>query len=131
MEYVALVTLLILLQYLVFTILVGAARSKSGIKAPATSGDEQFERAYRVQMNTVEQLIITLPAMWVCALFFSPTVAGALGGLFFIGRIVYRSGYIADPAKRGPGMLIGFIANLGLIGCGAWGVISSMLQGAS
>ena len=63
MEYVALVTLLLVIQYLTFTMLVGAARSKSGIKAPAIAGDEHFERAYRVQMNTLEQLVLTLPAL--------------------------------------------------------------------
>jgi len=126
MEYVALVTLLILLQYLVFTILVGAARSKSGIKAPAVTGDEQFERAYRVQMNTLEQLVLTLPALWVSAWYFDPLVAALLGLAFFLGRILYRAGYVKDPAKRGAGFGIGMLANLGLLGTALWGVISGL-----
>jgi glutathione S-transferase len=129
MEYPALMTLLLLLEYLWLLAMVGKARITYEVPAPAVTGNEMFERHYRVQMNTVEQLLITLPALWLCALFFSPTVAGALGGAFFIGRIVYRAGYIADPARRGPGMLIGFFANLGLLGCALWGVISAMLQG--
>lgn len=127
MHYPALMTLLLLLEYLWLSALVGKARGDYDIQAPAVSGHELFERAYRVQMNTVEQLIITLPAMWVCALYFSPTVAGALGGVFLVGRILYRFGYVADPAKRGPGMIVGFLANLGLIGCGLWGLIRTML----
>jgi glutathione S-transferase len=127
MHYPALMTLLLLLEYLWLLALVGKARGDYGVQAPAVSGHELFERAYRVQMNTVEQLIITLPAMWVCALFFNPTVAGALGGVFFIGRILYRFGYVADPAKRGTGMLVGFLANVGLMACGFWGLIRAML----
>jgi glutathione S-transferase len=123
MAYVALVTLLLLLQYIVFTGLVGKARIDYGIKAPATSGHELFERAYRIQENTLESLIVTLPALWLCAEFFSPLVAAALGLVFFIGRILYRAGYMADPEKRGPGFGIGFLANIGLIGCAAWGAI--------
>ena len=79
MQYVSLVTILLLIQYLIFTMMVGAARSKSGIKAPAVTGDEHFECAYRVQMNTLEQLVMTLPALWLSGLYFEPFVAAALG----------------------------------------------------
>lgn len=126
MEYVALVTLLLLLQYFVFTLLVGAARAKSGIQAPAVTGDEGFERAYRVQMNTLEQLVLTLPALWLSGIYFSPHVAAVLGLAFFLGRVLYRAGYVSDPAKRGPGFGIGFIATLGLVLTAAWGVISAL-----
>jgi glutathione S-transferase len=126
MHYVALVTLLLICQYLVFMALCGKARADSGIKAPAVTGDENFERAYRVQMNTVEQLMITLPAMWVCAMFFSPTVAAGGGLVFFLGRLLYRNGYVRDPAARGTGMMIGFVANIALILCSFWGVLSAL-----
>ena len=82
MELVALVTLLIIGQYTVFTGLCGKARAQSGIKAPAVTGDENFERAYRVQMNTLEQMAIALPAMWVCGLYFNTTLAAGLGLVF-------------------------------------------------
>jgi len=126
MEYVALVCLLLVVQYLTFTMLVGAARSKSGIRAPAVTGDEQFERAYRVQMNTLEQLVIALPALWLSGLYFDPLVAALLGLAFFLGRLLYRVSYVRDPAKRGLGFGLGFFANLGLIGTAIWGVLSAV-----
>jgi small-conductance mechanosensitive channel len=126
MHYVALVTLLLICQYVAFMMLCGAARSRSGIKAPAVTGDESFERAYRVQLNSLEQLIITLPAMWLSAMYFSDLVAASLGLVFFSGRIIYRAGYVADPAKRGPGMIIGFLANIGLIITASWGILTTL-----
>lgn len=126
MHFVALVTLLLLLQYISFMMLVGMARGKTGVSAPAVTGDDMFERAFRVQMNTLEQLAVTLPAMWLCAYYYKPLVAAALGLLFFLGRLVYRVRYMRDPASRGPGMIIGFFANVTMIVLAAWGVISSM-----
>ena len=126
MAFVALVTLLILFQYAFFMGLCGKARAESGLQAPAVVGDESFERAYRVQMNTLEQMVVTLPAMWVCANFFMPLVAALLGLAFFIGRILYRMSYVKDPASRGPGMMIGFLANIGLLLCSLWGVATQL-----
>ena len=126
MEYVTLVTLLLLLQYFVFTLLVGAARVRSGIKAPAVTGDEGFERAYRVQMNTLEQLLLTLPALWLSAWYFDALVAALLGLAFFLGRVLYRAGYVRDPDKRSAGFIIGFLATLGLVGTALWGVIAQL-----
>jgi hypothetical protein len=123
MGFVALVTLLLLLQYIAFMMLTGKARAASDLEAPACVGDLNFEKAYRVQMNTLEQLIVTLPAMWVCAQFFMPVVAASLGLAFFVGRILYRNAYVTDPTKRGPGMILGFLANVGLIITGGWGVL--------
>jgi len=123
-EFVALVTLLLLCQYVVFMGMCGKARAQSGIVAPAVTGDETFERAYRVQMNTVEQLVIALPAMWVSGMYFMPMVAAALGLVFFVGRMMYRVSYMKDPESRGPGMIIGFLANIALIATGLWGIIS-------
>ena len=126
MEFVALVTLLLVFQYLTFMMLCGMARAKGGVQAPAVSGDEMFERAFRVQMNTLEQLAVTLPALWICAMYYRPLVAAALGLAFFLGRLLYRTGYMKDPAKRGPGMMIGFFANVGLLLAGLWGVVIQM-----
>ena len=126
MAFVALVSLLILCQYVVFMGLCGKARAESGLLAPAVVGDESFERAYRVQMNTLEQMVITIPAMWICAYFFMPLVAAILGLAFIIGRILYRMTYVKDPASRGPGMMIGFLANIGLLLCGVWGVVTQI-----
>ncbi len=126
MAYAALVTLLLLLEYMTFMMLVGKARGTYDIKAPAVAGNELFERHYRVQMNTLEQLAVTLPALWLCAVFFDPRVAAGLGLAFFVGRILYRNAYVADPASRGTGMIIGFLANLGMLGCAAWGAIGQI-----
>lgn len=126
MEFVALVTLLIVAQYTVFMGLCGKARASSGIKAPAVIGDETFERAYRVQMNTLEQMAIALPAMWVCGYYCSATLAAWLGLAFLVGRVLYRQSYMKDPASRGPGMIIGFLACIVMIFAGLWGVISQL-----
>jgi glutathione S-transferase len=126
MEFVALVTLLLVFQYLTFMMLCGAARAKSGIQAPAVTGDENFERAYRVQMNTLEQLMICLPALWISAYYFMPLLAAVLGLVFFVGRLLYRISYVKDPTKRGPGMIIGFLANIGLLLTGLWGVTTQL-----
>ena len=77
-------------------------------------------------MNTLEQLAVTLPALWICAMYYRPLVAAALGLAFFLGRLLYRTGYMKDPAKRGPGMMIGFFANVGLLLAGLWGVVMQM-----
>ena len=126
MEFVALVTLLLLFQYLTFMMLCGMARGKGGVQAPATTGDELFERALRVQVNTLEQLVITLPAMWISAMYYRPLVAAGLGLVFFLGRLLYRTGYMQDPAKRGPGMMIGFLANAALLLTALWGAVMQL-----
>jgi glutathione S-transferase len=123
--YTTATTLLVLLHYFVVTAQVGQARAKYGIKAPAVTGDERFERAYRVQMNMVEQLIFFLPSLWLCALLLSDKVAAAGGIIWMIGRIVYGLTYVKDPAKRGPGISVAFLAQMGLFGGAAWGLISS------
>ena len=126
MAYVALVTLLVLIQYFFFSVRAGAARGKGDVQAPATTGDENYERAHRVQINTLEQIVITLPAMWLCAHYFRADIAAALGLIFVIGRFIYASAYLSDPGKRGPGMIIGVLANVGLILCAAFAVITKM-----
>lgn len=127
MDLAALVTLLILFQYLFFTMMVGAARVKSGVEAPACSGDPGFERAFRIQQNTMEQMLLALPALWICVFFFSSLVASIAGLAFLVGRFIYRAGYMSDPKKRAPGMMIGFLAILVMLGCGLWGVVSGLI----
>lgn len=124
MAFTALVTLLLLLQYLAFSMLVGRERLRHDIRAPAVTGHASFERAYRVQMNTLEQLVVVLPAMWiVAAFFFLPVVAPLLGLSFFAGRLLYRNAYIRDPQGRTAGMAIGMLALLGLLICALWGAV--------
>ena len=115
MEYVALVVVLALIEYFFFMAMVGKARGQFSIKAPAITGNENFERIFRVQQNTLEQLILFIPAICLFAYFVHAISAAAIGIFFLLGRIVYCKSYIADPATRGPGMIMGFIATAILI----------------
>ena len=124
-KLVALMSCLILLQYLVFSMLTGKARAAGNVQAPAVSGDEAFERMFRVQTNTLEQLIIVLPIMWLFALLVNPLFAAIGGGLFFVGRFVYMKGYTTDPAKRGPGMIIGMLPTIVML---LWTLVDVILS---
>ena len=99
-QFPSLVTALSLLVYLICTINVGSARRKYQIKPPAVSGNEDFERVLRVQQNTVEQLIIFLPSLWLFTIFISDFWAGTIGLAWVIGRILYAWGYYQAPNKR-------------------------------
>ncbi len=110
MDYVALVIVLALVQYFFFTGMVGKARGKYSINAPATIGDEMFERYFRVQQNTLEQLIIFIPSIYLFGLYVHAIAAAGIGVFFLIGRMIYFKGYVSDPSSRGKGMAIGFCA---------------------
>jgi uncharacterized MAPEG superfamily protein len=95
MNYIDIVAMLAVLQYLVFAALVSRARGRYGIKAPSVTGSEPFERVYRVQMNTLELLVAFIPALYVAARYWpAPYVAG-LGSVYLIGRLVYWRAYVA------------------------------------
>ena len=110
----ALVTLLAIGFYLFATINVSRTRSRTGVKVPATSGHPDFERAFRIQMNTLEWMPIVLPSLWLFAIYISDAVAAGIGALWIAGRIVYFIGYSKAAAKRGPGFLIQGIAAIAL-----------------
>jgi glutathione S-transferase len=113
--WVSLVTILALIMYLVVTVNVGRARVKHGVKPPAISGNPDFERVYRVQQNTLEQLSIFLPTLWIFAYFVSPIAAASLGMVWIGGRILYAWGYYQAAEKRGPGFGIGLLATIILL----------------
>ena len=121
MAYATIIAMLALIEYLYFGIQVGAARGRSGVAAPAISGDPAFERAFRAHQNTLEQLIIFLPALFAAAYFANELFAVAAGVAFLIGRAIYFRTYCQDAEKRGPGMTVTVVANIllllgGLIG---------------
>lgn len=115
MEYVAIVTALALLEYTVFAFMTGAARARTKVLAPATTGNPEFERYFRVQQNTIEQLITFLPALWLFGLYVSAPIGALLGLVFVLGRLLYALAYWRDAEKRGLGFLIGELANVALI----------------
>ena len=115
MAFIHFLALLAVLQYLYFGVLVGRARLRYHVKAPAVTGDEHFERAYRVQMNTLEQLIIFLPALLIAGHYVPGVWVSALGVAYLVGRMLYGCAYVRDPASRGPGFIIAMVANVLLL----------------
>lgn len=115
MRFVSIVAALALIEYVVILLMTGRARATHKVEAPATTGHPVFDRWYRVQQNTVEQLVVFLPALFLFANYVSPRWAGWIGLLFVIGRIVYARSYVADPSSRGTGFVIGFAANVVLV----------------
>jgi glutathione S-transferase len=121
--YVVIVTVLALLQFFWFGWMVGVARSKFNIPAPATSGNEIFDRYFRVQMNTLEQLLVFLPTLWIFATYVSALWAAGLGAVFIIGRALYARAYVKDPKSRGIGFALTAVPNLlMLIGILIWAI---------
>jgi uncharacterized membrane protein YecN with MAPEG domain len=106
----ALMTLLAVLWYIVTAFQVGRAHVKYKIDAPNMTGHPALERAVRVQMNTLEQIVAFLPAMWLYAWFGNPRWAAIACAIWILGRIVYSVGYWVDEKKRGPGFTISFLA---------------------
>jgi glutathione S-transferase len=125
MPYVDIVTALALLQFIAFGFQVGKARTKYGVKAPAVAGNEIFERHFRVQQNTLEQLIAFIPGIYLFSHYFNPLWGTALGVVYLIGRQVYAASYVKDPAKRGPGYGMTFLPIVVLI---AGGLIGAVLR---
>lgn len=118
MDTTALVDVVIalaLIEYLAFGTIAGRARGTYGVPAPATSGHPIFERYFRVHQNTLEQLIIFVPSMWMFSSFVNAGVAAALGAVFVVARFLYFRGYVADPAKRTLGFGIGALVQLALV----------------
>lgn len=124
MELVVVILVLALLQYIAFAMLVGSARARHGVKAPAVTGNATFERYFRVQQNTLELLVPFVPAIWLFGQYVSTLWAAILGGVYLVGRTVYLKSYVADPEKRGAGfglsalpilaMLIGVLIKAGM-----------------
>jgi glutathione S-transferase len=128
-HFTALVTLLAVLFYFVTSAQVARARIKYGVKVPAILGNDDFERVFRVQMNTLEWLPIFLPSLWLFAIYISDWVAGLVGLVWIAGRIVYMIGYTQAAPRRSPGFGIQALAT-GVLLFGALGtIVWRMLHG--
>ncbi|MFL5236178.1 MAG: MAPEG family protein [Rhizomicrobium sp.] len=115
--YSALVTILVLLLFFFMAAMVGRMRGRHSVAAPATTGHPEFERAFRIHANTLEQMMLFLPLLWLATLLYRDIawLPALFGILFLIGRIIYMQRYMTDPKSRGPGIMIGMLANLGLL----------------
>jgi glutathione S-transferase len=125
----AAVTVLTVFLGLYTMMLVGRMRSKHGVNAPVMTGAPEFERAVRVQMNTLEQVVLFLPLLWLATIYpvLSGYLAPGLGLVWIIGRILYASGYLADAAKRSSGFLIAGIASIGLLILSIVGIVHAWM----
>jgi glutathione S-transferase len=120
--FTALVTCLAILFYFFTSLRVGKARGTFGIKAPAISGNADFERLFRVQMNTLEWMPIFLPSLWLFAIYISDWLAAVIGLVWIAGRILYMTGYSQAAEKRERGFGIQAAA-AGILWLGALGAI--------
>lgn len=127
MPLIEIVAALALLQYVVFSTLVGRARGLYGVHAPAVTGHEMFERLYRVQMNTLELLVVFLPSLWLAARYLSPWLVAAAGCVYLVGRVLYYRAYAKDPARRGLGFVLSIGPTLFLLLCGLGGAVWASL----
>ncbi len=123
MVLVAIVAALALVEYFVFTMMCGMARGRLGVPAPSMTGNPEFERYFRVQGNTIEQLVIFLPALFLFSHFVNPPVAAGLGLVFILGRALYAWAYLRDPARRGPGFGLTLLSNAVLLVGGLVGAL--------
>jgi hypothetical protein len=128
MAYVDIVTALAILQFIVFAFKVGKARGRYGVAAPATTGNAIFERHFRVQQNTLEQLIALLPGLYLFSHWVSAAGAAGLGVIYLIGREIYAATYVKDPAKRSAGFGLTFLPVMILIVGGLGGAAWSLLR---
>ena len=126
--YTAFITLLTVALLFAVTFNVGRARGKYQIKAPAVLGHEMFERAYRIQLNTIENVSMFLPALWLYAIFIGDKGAGDSGMIWLLGRIWYAIAYQNNPAKRGYGFLISLLVIAGLWLGAAYGIYGAYLK---
>ncbi|MGV0035434.1 MAG: MAPEG family protein [Candidatus Azotimanducaceae bacterium WSBS_2022_MAG_OTU7] len=128
MELVVIVIMLALVEYIVLGARVGFARGRTGVAAPAVTGNEEFERHFRVHYNTIEQLILFVPGIWFFAQYVHVLGAVVVGLVFIAGRAIYAISYVKDPATRGTGMMLTvlpcWILVLGALGGAVWTAIS-------
>jgi glutathione S-transferase len=129
MQYIELVAITAVLQFLFFSMMTGRARMKSGLEAPAMTGDEGFERMYRVQMNTLEALVMFIPALFIASNYWSYLLISGLGVVYLLGRFIYWRAYVAAPKKRGLGFMLSIFPTFILIILSIIGIALSLVGG--
>ena len=115
MNYVDLVAVLAVIQLIFFSVLVGRARGRYGVKAPAVCGHELFERAYRVQMNTLELMVAFLPALFIAAKYRPHAYVAGAGAVYLLGRMIYWRSYVRAPSSRTLGFALSMLPILSLL----------------
>jgi glutathione S-transferase len=127
--FTAIVSILAILVVFWTGLRVAGMRGKHNILAPATAGHPEFDRAYRVQMNTMEQFVLFLPLLWLANAFFHmlPLLTGAVGLVWIVGRIIYALAYMADPSKRSLGFTISIIATAVLLVLSIIGIVQTRM----
>jgi uncharacterized MAPEG superfamily protein len=128
MDLVAVVAGLALIEQVWFGIQTGRARARYKIEAPAVTGHPIFERHFRVQQNSLEQIVVFLPALFLFGQYVHGATAALLGLVYVVGRLVYERGYVADPEKRGPGFAISSLASVALALGGTVGAIVAAVR---
>jgi len=129
MAYVDIVTVLAVLQFIVFGFQVGGARGKYGVTAPATTGNEIFERIFRIQQNTLELLVGFIPGIYLFSRYFDPLWAAALGVIYLAGRQIYAASYVKEPSKRSLGYGLSFLPVAALLIGGLIGAVWYLVHG--
>jgi len=128
MLYTAAVTVLTVLLFFYMGLNVGRMRAKHGIKAPAMTGHDEFERAVRVHMNTLEGAMAFLPVLWIAAIYFGGWIPALAGFVWVMGRVIYMVGYMAAPEKRETGFTIQALALVVLIVLAIWGIVRTFMM---
>lgn len=125
----AVVTILAILLYTYMSIRVGQMRGKHSITAPATSGHPEFERAFRIHYNTLESIAVFIALLWLATIYFHtlPWLPALVGLIWVIGRLLYMTGYMNDPAKRGTGFGISMLSQLALLIIAVIGIVQTWM----
>lgn len=127
MELVVIIAALALFQFMFFGFRVGTMRAKHGVTAPDTIGDPEFMRMFRVHQNTMEQLVVFLPLLWMFTQYWNPAWGAALGLIFVASRQIYFLGYLKEPKTRGKGFGLGFTVLILLLVGTIAGAVMAML----
>jgi glutathione S-transferase len=116
-----------LIVYFSLAFVVGRARVTFDVPAPASGGHPEFDKRYRVQMNTIEQIVLFLPAIWLAAPVLGDLTTALIGLLWSVGRLVYARSYYKDPATRSAGFMLTLLPTLALLIAAIVGAVRALL----